>query len=388
MNAHLILKDYDYPVAFSGWGAEEKSAIDRVCASGKFTIGHEVEAFESELAAFHGMDYAVAVNSGSSANLISVAAMSEMGMIDRGDNVLVPALAWSTTFSPLIQYGLNPILLDADSTWNAARDSDLMYSHSMSGSDSNKVRLVVDCSILGNPSYGGFWAQVASNLGAKMLSDTCESIGARDPDGVMCGTRAIANTFSFYYSHQMSAVEGGAILTNDGEFARICKLLRSHGWTRGLRMIQCVEDEYRFEAFGYNVRPLELHCAIAREQLKKLPQRIYERRRNYAHWMDAVNGLPVTLPELRGSPSPFCLHFCVRDSETRQSLANALRANGIDCRPPIAGSFGRQPYGKRWSSQRTPVADEIHRRGMAIGNAPFPIPHLIDMAVKVMRETL
>lgn len=376
MNAQPSIKEYEYPTAFSGWGAEERAAIDRVCASDQFTIGYECDQLEREFAAFHGMDFAIACNSGSSANLLAIAALCETGRIKSGDVAAVPALAWSTTYAPLVQHGLDLALIDCDATWNA-------------WAVPSEIDLLVACPVLGNPAHIEGAIEQASQRGIPTVVDCCESVGARGMSGRMIGTLGIVNTFSFYYSHQLSAVEGGMVLTNDPDIARACKMLRSHGWTRGLRMVQEFGDEYRFEMFGYNLRPVEMHSAVAREQLKKLLSRIIDRQRNYSHWLSQVSGLPITVPELRGGAiSPFCLHFCVADRMVRQRLANALRAQGIDCRPPIAGSFRRQPYGANWSSQKTPVADQIHDRGMALGNAPFPIPHLIDKAVAVMREVL
>lgn len=375
MNAQPAIKEYEYPTAFSGWGPEERTAIDRVCASGQFTIGYECDQLEREFAAYHGLDYAIACNSGSSANLLAVAALYEEGRIKSGDVAAVPGLAWATTYAPLVQHGLDLALCDADATWNA-------------WAVPSEVDLVVACPVLGNPARIQGTVAAAKLRGIPVMVDCCESIGAATSDGALVGALGTINTFSFYYSHQLSAVEGGMILTDDPDLARACRMLRSHGWTRGLRMVQEFADEYRFEMFGYNLRPVELHSAIAREQLKKLPDRIEARRANYSYWIRASQDLDIERPELHGYASPFALHFCVKSKEARQRLANALRANGIDCRPPIAGSFRRQPYGARWASQQTPVADQIHDRGMAIGCAPFPIPHLIDKAVAVMREVL
>ena len=309
--------------------------------------------------------------------------MMHLGLLQTGDKVAVPALAWSTTYAPLIQHGLDLILLDADNSWCAARDADWIMSHK-----SKPPKLIITCGILGNPAHGRFWHGVAKNCGAVLMDDCCESVGAVEPDGTLCGTRGLANTFSFYFSHQLSAVEGGMILTNDEDFAIACRRIRNHGWTRGTKIAQSFGDEFEFTMAGYNVRPLELHSAIARVQLRKLKDRIYERQMNDNYFCHIADTVPIVLPKATEERSPFCLHFEVSDRETRQCLANALRANGIDCRPPIAGSFGRQPYGARWADQRTPVADRIHDTGMAIGCAPFPIPHLIDKAVKVMREVL
>lgn len=385
MDARPIRTEFSYPTAFSGWDHQEIEAINRVVASNKFTMSDEVFAFEHEIAAYHGVRHAIAVNSGSSANLISVAAMAEHGL-ERGQKVLVPALAWATTYAPLIQYGLEPVLLDVDATWNAARNADLAHSFKLGNDD--RVGLIVTCGILGNPEYAEFWAQLAANIGAMLLNDNCESIGARYPDGTLTGTNALASTLSCYWSHQLSAIEGGVILTNDGDFADTCRLLRNHGWSRGIYPTTCLEDEFMFLTHGFNLRPLELHAAIARVQLRKLDDRITARRVNLAYFSSETSRLPIVLPSWRGDPSPFGLHFEVDGKEVREKLACAFRANGIDCRPPVAGSFRKQPYGARWADQKTPQADLIHDQGIMIGNPPFDGFSLIDSAVKVMRETL
>ncbi len=381
MNAHLPIyreaqSQYDYPTAFAGWGPEEYDAMQRVIASGRFTMGEQVEAFEAEFAAWHGMEHAIMVNSGSSANLIAVAALfaRKDSPLMRGDKVLVPALAWATTFAPLIQHGLEPILLDAGSTWNA--------EGVWSGTRPDMPRLILACSILGN-------AQAFMADGAYAIEDNCESIGAKSITGDLAGTRGIGNTFSFFWSHQLSAIEGGCILTNDAEYANLCRMLRNHGWTRGVYHSRTFGSEYEFQLFGYNVRPVEMHAAIAREQLKKLDARIAVRRENFTYWRDfASQGLPLTHPVMVGEPSPFGIHFCVESSAVRTRLAAALRAAGIDCRPPVGGSFRKQPYGARWADQQTPNADRIHDTGMMLGNAPYPIHDKIDRAVLIMSEVL
>lgn len=364
MDARPIQLDYSYPTAFHGWGWEERDAMDRVMRSEQFTMAGECEALEREFAAWHKMRYGIAVNSGSSANLIAVAALVHEGHLKPGDRVSVPALAWSTTYSPFVQHGIGFELVDCSDDWNAER------------------LCSVQCSILGIP------ANSSSLIVTPWLEDNCESIGAWDDNKRLCGTRGLLNTFSTYWSHQLSAIEGGMILTNDPNLARICRLLRSHGWTRNIDPAHIIEDEFRFEAFGYNVRPLELHAAIARAQLKKLAERITYRRDNYSYWSSVSDGLPIQKPATHGTISPFGLHFCVDSKEIRQRLADALRLEGIDCRPPVSGSFRLQPYGAKWADQQTPNADRIHNTGLVLGCAPFPIFHLIDRAVKVMRSVL
>lgn len=385
MNMSLT-KDWLYPTAFSVWGSEEYAAIDRVVKSGKFTMGSEVQAFEEEFAAFHNMKYGVMVNSGSSANLIAVATLFNLAHfpLHRGDPVFVPAIAWSTTYAPLVQYGLNLKLLDCDETWNAKYDPSFTYhSPDLASPD---LCLIVGCSILGNSGYMAEWAEIASDLGALFIEDNCESMSALDPDGVRCGTNGIMNTFSFFYSHQISAIEGGMILTDDYECFELCRMLRAHGWSRDIKKPQDFDHEYDFHLFGYNVRPLEMHAAIAREQLKKYSQHREQRLTNVGLFRKLTEGCNITHQKLHGNPDPFGLSFQVYNNQTRAVLAHELRRKGIDCRLPTGGSFLKHKYGKPWADQQTPNADLIHATGMFLGNGALDLSNQIKAAVDIIRN--
>ena len=398
--------EWFYPTAFSYWGEEECEAVARVVASGQFTMAGEVEAFEAEFAEWHGRRYGIMVNSGSSANLIAVAALfakpenplcrrdarngyrfdgnghgEKRGPDDTlADVAVVPAMAWSTTYAPLVQHGLDLALADCDATWNARVPTSPLPS---------LTRLVVLCSILGNPGYLAEWRRKADEIGAYVLEDNCESLGA-SVDGRLCGTFGTLSTFSFFHSHQISAIEGGMILTDDDELASLCRILRAHGWTRDVAKAENFDEEYRFTHFGYNVRPLEMHAAIARAQLLK--QATFAKARASpmtAYFHALTEGL---VQHQHGSiermHNPFGLAFLCPSNADRARLAAALRANGIDCRLPTGGSFRRHPYGEAWRHQQTPVADDVHDRGMFLGNAPFDISDKIERAVRVMREIL
>ena len=402
---------YDFPTAFSHWGEEEREAIARVVESGQFTMAGEVEAFEHEFAAWHGRRYGVMVNSGSSANLVAVSALfakRENPLRRRdardgyrwdgnghgekrdpddtlGDVAVVPAIAWSTTYAPLVQHGLDLALADVDATWNAYIPTAPLPS---------LTRLVVICSILGNPAYGAEWLTKAEAAGAYVLEDNCESFGA-DVDGRLCGTFGLLSTFSFFHSHQISAIESGMILTDNEELRNLCCILRAHGWTRDVWYSPTFEKasaprfdlEYEFTHFGYNVRPLEMHAAIARAQLPKQQTFATCRRANRGHFAALANGL-VEMPLPNGIMNPFGLAFLCPSGPDRTRLVAALRAEGIDCRLPTGGSFRCHPYGSQWRYQQTPFADDIHHRGMFLGNAPFDLSPQIEKAVAVMRATL
>jgi len=373
-------RDFWYPVAFRDWDEREFDAMRKVIESGWFTMGPEVEAFEAEFAAYHKMKYAVMVNSGSSANLVAVSALfhlKERPALQRGDKVLVPALAWATTYAPLVQNFLDMSLLDCDATWNSGE--------CFSADDS--ARLIVGCSILGGPSYLHAWSFTASAIGSHFIEDNCESIGASNY-GKLCGTHGLMNTFSFFHSHQLSAIEGGMILTNDFECFELCRMLRDHGMTRSVREAALFDEEYDFRLMGYNLRPAEINAAVARVQLEKLDGFIKGRQRNHQIWLDAIEGLPITPQRMQYHHNPFGLAFTVKDKETRNVLADLLRESDIDCRLPTGGSFSRHHYGRDWRNQSTPNADRIHDTALFLGNASFDISDKIERSVKVMRSTL
>lgn len=353
---------YDYPTAFKSHGAEERDAIFRVMSSDRWTMGAEVEAFEAEFAAYHGRKHCIMVNSGSSANLLAVTALKRL--CNTASPLRIPALAWATTYAPFLQLQVPFALVDCDEGWNEAEYTD------------------VGVPILGNPSR--------SKAIPYGLEDCCESLGARDKDGILCGTKGYISTFSFFYSHQLSAIEGGAILTDDSSMARECRMLRNHGWSRGVDEAKSFGEEYQFVIPGYNVRPLELHAAIARAQLKKLDANAAERRKNWKYFASLASSLNIKMQEITSPDgfNPFCIAFTVPTPEIREGLAKALRAEGIDCRPAVGGSFRLQPYGAGYEGPPTPNADRIHHTGMMLGCASHDLSDKIEKAVSVIRRAV
>lgn len=373
--------NYDHPTAFWEWGAEEQAAIDRVIRSGQFTMGPEVVAFENEFAGFHGMKHCIMVGSGSAANLVAVSALFhvEKNPLKRGDKVLVPALAWSTTYAPLVQHGLELELIDADETWCAEKPM---------GFDGLGCDLIIGCSILGNPGHLAAWKRRADLAQAYFIEDNAESPGAVTTSGRLAGTFGLMNTFSFFITHQLSAIEGGAILTDDDECDLLCRRLRAYGWTRDTDKAEKFEDEYDFRLMGYNCKPVEMHAAIGREQLKKLHGFAERRRRNYDYFFASAGELPIIPPKVNGLMNPFGIHWQFYTTELRAKAVTALRANGIDCRLPTGGSLRKHKYGAMFAGQETPEADKIHERGIFIGNGPLDLSARIDKVIGVLRGAL
>jgi CDP-6-deoxy-D-xylo-4-hexulose-3-dehydrase len=272
-----------YELAAPSWADEEIAAMQRVIASGRFTMGENVAQLEREFAAYHGMKHGIMVNSGSSANLLCVGALcyKKDRPLQRGDEVIVPAISWATTYHPLQQYGLKLKFVDVE------LESLNMDCKQLERAMGPRTRAILAVSILGNPAALGAMRKFADQHGLYFMEDNCESMDA-ELDGRKAGTFGDLNTFSFFFSHHISTMEGGMILTDDLELAHLCRALRAHGWTRDLphdsplyeRTGRDFYEAYRFLLPGYNVRPLELSGAIGLEQLKKLPAMTAQRRKN------------------------------------------------------------------------------------------------------------
>ncbi len=277
-----------YPLSSTSWGQEELDAIDRVVRSGRFTMGDEVRRFEEAFAAKFGMKHAVMVNSGSSADLVGVAALCHRSTrpLQRGDEVIVPAISWATTYHPLQQYGFRLRFVDVE------LDTLNMDVSKLSAALTPRTRMVMAVSILGNPAALDVLRAFCDAHDLVLFEDNCESMGAT-LNGRPCGTFGDVNTFSTFYSHHISTMEGGLLLTNDAEIDHLARAIRNHGWARdvppdsplGTRLDDPFFEAYRFVLPGYNVRPIEMSGAVGREQLKKLDGMLAARRRNAAHFV-------------------------------------------------------------------------------------------------------
>ena len=238
-----------YELASTSWGQEELDAIARVLRDGRFTMGDNVRRFEEQFAATVGARHAVMTNSGSSANLVAVAALTHLGRrpLCRGDEVIVPAISWATTFHPLQQYGLKLRFVDVE------LDTLNMDVAQLAAALTPRTRMLVGVSILGNPAALDVMRAFCDERDLLFLEDNCESLGAT-LNGKWCGTFGDVGTFSTFYSHHLSTMEGGLLVTNNDEIAHLARAIRNHGWARdlpadtplGLRQSDDFFEAYRF----------------------------------------------------------------------------------------------------------------------------------------------
>jgi CDP-4-dehydro-6-deoxyglucose reductase, E1 len=369
-----------YDLASTTWGTEELEAIRRVCQSDRYTMGEEVRGFEEAFAAKFGMAHAVMVNSGSSANLVGVAALcyKRDRPLQRGDEIIVPAISWATTYHPLQQYGLRLRFVDVDlGTLN-------IDGSQLEAALTPKTRMVVAVSILGNPAPLDTVRAFCDAHGLYFFEDNCESMGAA-LHGKPCGTFGDVNTFSTFYSHHISTMEGGLLLTNDTEIAHLSRAIRNHGWARDLpadspintgRLDDPFFEAYRFMLPGYNVRPLEICGAVGREQLKKLDTMIDARRRNAALFVSLFAGderFIIQRENGRSSWFSFTIVLNPAMALERGRIMDALRRADIGFRMITGGCFLRHEAIRYFDYDTVGEivnANIAHDRGFFVGNHP------------------
>ena len=338
----------NYALASSTWDDNEYAAIQRVIDSDMFTMGKEVAQYEKDFAAFFDSKYALMVSSGSTANLLMVAALfftkNESLKLKRGDEIIVPAVSWSTTYFPLQQYGLKVKFVDIDlDTLNMDLDK-------LEAAITEDTRAILSVNLLGNPNNYARMNEIIAGRDIFILEDNCESMGATIDDQ-QAGTFGIMGTYSSFFSHHIATMEGGCVVTDDEELYHILLCIRAHGWTRNLPKFNEVsgeksddlfEESFKFMLPGYNARPLEMSGALGIEQLKKLP-RFIETRRNNAKLFQALfaDHPYLQIQKETGQSSWFGFSLIIKENApyTRAELVRLLADNGIECRPIVTGNF-------------------------------------------------
>ena len=386
-----------FPLATSSWGPEEHAALQAVIASGQFTMGDKVAQFERDFARYTGSRFCVMVNSGSSANLLMVAALfytrQPLLKLQRGDEVLVPAVSWSTTYAPLHQHGLRLKFVDIDlQTLNFDLEQ-------LRSAITPRTRAIMAVNLLGNPNNFDAIKALIAGRDIVLLEDNCESMGAT-LGGRQAGTFGVMGSFSAFFSHHISTMEGGLVVTDDEELFHIMLSLRAHGWTRNLPQHNLVcgtksedafEESFRFVLPGYNLRPLEMSGALGIEQTKRLPFLIQSRRENGRALQEAMSGHPALMIQQEiGNSSWFGFSLIIRPGAggLRRDLVADLQRSGFECRPIVAGNFAKNPVVQYFDHEihgELPNAQHLDRHGLFVGNHHYPIPEAIDALARVWR---
>lgn len=362
-------------------GEEEFLAAVDVLLDGHLTMGPQTEAFEAEWSAWLPTDFSLMVNSGSSANLLMLSALTFPGNPDGlrpGDEVILPAVGWSTSLFPISQTGCVPVLVDVD------RDTLNLSPEKVEEAVTDKTRAILAIHLLGNPCDIPALQTIADRHGLYLLEDCCEAHGA-SIEGRRVGTFGALAAFSFYYSHHMTSIEGGMVCGQDRSTWRDGLVSqRAHGWIRGrsdrdqwAKNYPDIDPRWLFATTGYNVRPTDLNAAIGRAQLRKLSgfieqrvairRRLLDRLRPYESWLAVQRELPGH------SHAAFGLSLMVRPDAPfgRKKLQAFLEARRIETRPIVGGNFARQPvmgHVPHRCSGLLANADLVHCNGLMIGN--------------------
>ena len=382
-----------YPLSSNSWGNEEIEVFQQVLDKDRFTMGESVKKFETAFANKLEVPYAVMVSSGSMANLVALASLfyKKDKPLQRGDEVIVPSISWATTYYPLQQYGLKLKFLDVE------LDSLNMDVSQLEKALTPKTRMVVAVSILGNPCALDKLRAFCDQHELYLFEDNCESMGAT-LNGKQCGTFGDIGTFSTFFSHHISTMEGGVITTRDEEIYHLAKSLRAHGWTRDLPSDSSVYEEgdddffeaYRFILPGYNARPLELSGAVGVEQLKKLDSLINIRRQNAQIFVDLFDDDDrfITQKE-NGLSSWFCITIVLNPDLNfeRQKLLEIMREARIEFRIITGGCFLRHDVIRYFDYETVGDivnANIVHDRGFFVGNHPMDLRPQIEKLREVL----
>lgn len=386
-----------YELASSSWDKEEIDVMQRVIASGRFTMGENVKRFEEDFARKFGVKYAVMVGSGSAANLVGVAALCHKSHrpLKRGDEVIVPAISWATTYYPLQQYGLKLRFLDVE------LDTLNMDVSKLEAALTPRTRMVMAVSILGNPAALDVLRAFCDKHNLILFEDNCESMGA-ELNGKPAGTFGDIGTFSTFFSHHISTMEGGVLVTNDEETCHLAKSMRAHGWTRDIpgntKICEKKEDEffeaYRFILPGYNARPLELSGAIGIEQLKKLDGLMETRRNNAQVFVELFRGDERFIIQRENGKSSWFSFTIILNPEysiDRLRVMQNMREAGIEFRIITGGCFLRHDVIRYFDYDtvgKIVNANIAHDMGFFVGNHPRDIRPQIEHLRKVLVQSV
>ena len=395
-----------FPLVDSSYDNQEIISCIATLLSGQLTMGAKVRQFENDFARYCGAPYAVMVNSGSSANLLALSVLTNplrSVRLQAGDKVAVPAVCWSTSLWPVIQLGLVPVLVDVDPlTLN------LSIPSLQAALRKHQLKAVMMVHVLGNSTDMTALLELAAEHRLLLIEDTCESLGSTF-NGRMLGSLGSFGTFSFYFSHHMTTVEGGMVLAQTEADYDLLKCLRAHGWSREQSNRPALEAQnshidprFLFVNVGYNLRPMEIQAAFGLEQLTRLDDMNHHRRANvqsirqafrrHPDWRDQLL-FPEATPGLDACWFGFPFLIAPSVDLDYQQFTQALLEHGVDTRPIVSGNMALQPAVRHFNVDLSlgpyTGAQTVHDRGLFIGCHARPLPaatieRLVDLILRCL----
>ena len=363
----------NFPLLEKGFTNEDILRGIEVLLSRKLTMAEITKKFENTFAKFIGSKYALMVNSGSSANLLSAFALinpKKKGRLKPGDKFIIPAICWSTSLWPLVQCGLQPKFVDVNIN-NFCLDEQLLKQD-------KKIKAVMNIHILGNSPNMDKLSYFVKKNKLFLIKDTCEALGSKFKKKHL-GTFGDFGTYSFYYSHQITSGEGGMVICKTKEDYNLLYTMRSHGWDRGLNNSGKTK-KFNFINSGFNVRGMDLTAAIGLSQLKRLKKMIKSRSQNrnlivnkLKNHKDWDNQYTFFDPNKNLKPSWFGLPLLIKKEliKKKKKFLEYLNYSGVETRPILSGNFlnqeGCKLYNFKYKKSDIKVSQEIEDRGFFIG---------------------
>lgn len=362
--------------------------------SSRLTNGPKVRRFEKKWSEWLGVDYSLYVSSGSTANSLLIAAVKELCGLKDGDKVLVPATTWVTNVGPVIQNGLQPIFCDINLNNFSFDIEELKYV----ATQHPDIKVVFVTHLIGLSSDVEKIEDIFPN--ALVLEDICESHGVQGPDLNKRGTLSAGSTFSFYFGHHITTVEGGMVCTNNPDLYDLMRMKRSHGMARESDFNRDkyvaenpdIDPAFLFMTDGYNFRNHELCAVLGLSQLKKLNRNIEIRKQNYRRFYNGVRfheGLRT--PQYQTGNSSFSLPIIPFDGKYVPLLKETLRVNMIEFRPIISGNLLRHPAFKKYelcTEREEPNVEILHKNGLYVGNSQFVNYRKVDRLLEILNEVI
>jgi CDP-6-deoxy-D-xylo-4-hexulose-3-dehydrase len=368
-----------------------KKLISWLETNPKLTKGELTVEFEKMWSKWLGVKYSVFVNSGSSANLAAVYSLILSGKL-KNNKIVVPAVSWVTTVTPAIQLGMEPIMCECD-MGNLGLD----INHLKQIIKEENPSTIILVHVLGIPNHMNEIIQLCNENNILLIEDTCESIGS-EYENKKLGTFGDLSTFSFYFGHHMSTIEGGMISTNDEELYHILLSIRSHGWDRDLpeEKQKLLREKYNVNNFrslytfyypGFNLRATDLQAFIGLEQLKKIDIIVNNRHKNFIRYKnEIINDFWNILPPKNSFVSNFSFPIITKNIK---SLTEELINNNIECRPLICGSINEHPFWyERFGKQNLPSSKLVHEFGLYLPNNHQMTDEEISKVIKIVNQNL
>ena len=358
----------------------------------KYTNGPKVKKFEAAWAQWLGSRYALMTNSGSSANLILLSAVKEKYNLKNNDKVLVPACTWSTNISPVIQLGFTPIFCDVNLT-NFSFDIEHLQQLKKQHPD---IKLIFVTHLLGFSADNAMYQELFPD--AVILDDICESHGCLDSPNIKKGSNSTGATFSFYFGHHITTVEGGMIVTNDAELYDLMRMKRSHGMAREAvdstvynMQNPDIDPQFLFVTDGYNLRSSELNAILGLSQLPRLDSVINIRRNNFSRFVEIIKLHPDKFYPIQWDPynSNYSFPFICKSPMIMGKIKQQFIDSGIECRPIVGGNLLRQPFLKQYKftvPKSNYTVDLINNNGFYIGNSQFITSKHLDFLENLLKS--